>query len=210
MKKPLRTLPPETCGVRLSRRTAVRQVGGWALYIGTVTAAACGRTPLGEPLGGFIPGDDDDDGGTNSPTPTQTLTPTPTPEPCTCEPFTGAPLGLNISAFTTMNMFAVNNTLKLFICRDELGFYAMSDLCTHAGNHILNNGGSSYNTNNLDGGFTCGYHGTHFNSNGMRDSGPAAAGSFLTHYLLTINPGNGELYIELGVIVDPSCRCNPV
>lgn len=203
MKKPLRTLAP-ACGASLSRRSAVKQVGGWMIYLGTVTVAACGRTPLGDPLGDFI-GDDDDDDAVTTLTPTPTAT--PTPEPCECVPFSGSSLGLNASALP-VNAFAVNNGLKIFVCHDADGFYAMSDLCTHAGNHILDNGGSSFNTNNLGGGFRCGYHSSTFSGNGLRTGGPAPVGSFLTHYLLTID-GGGALYINQTVIVDPTCRCTP-
>ena len=84
MKKPLRTLP-RACGPTLSRRSAVRQVGGWTIYLGAVTVAACGRTRFGDPLGTIIPGDDDDDDDIAT-TPTVTLTPTPTPAACTCSP----------------------------------------------------------------------------------------------------------------------------
>jgi Rieske Fe-S protein len=203
MKK-LRTLPPETCGARLSRRTAIRQVGGWTIYLGALTVAACGRTPLGEPLGGFIGDDDDDDAGTTV-TPTPTLSPTPTPEPCTCDPISGAPLSLNVSMLP-VNSFAVKSGLQIFVCHDAAGFYAMSDLCTHAGNHILNNG--TFNTANLANGFRCNYHGSTFDGNGLRSGGPAPAGSYLFHYLVTID-GSGELYIDQTKLVEPSCRCNP-
>lgn len=199
MKKPLRTLPP-ACGASLSRRSAVRQVGGWAIYLGAVTVAACGRTPLGDPLGGFLPGDDDDDVAT---TPTVTLTPTPTPAACTCLPVAGAAVGLNRTD-VPLNAFAVNGGQAVFICHDALGFYAMSDVCTHASTHIIVNG--SFNPGNLSAGFTCGSHGSTFNGEGAQTGIPAPAGSFLTHFLLTVD-GAGDLFLDKAVIVDHTCRC---
>lgn len=204
MKKPLRMLPP-ACGASLSRRSAVRQVGGWAIYLGAVTVAACGRTPLGDPLGGFSPGDDDDDD--TATTPTVTLTPTPTPAACTCTPASGTALGINASAIP-LNGLAVNAGMKLFLCHDAAGYYAMSDRCTHAGLSMLDNGATSYNTNNLAAGFNCGWHGSDFDGQGEQTGGPAPAGSYLTHYLLTID-GTGALYVDLAVIVNYTCRCNP-
>lgn len=203
MKK-LRTLPPETCGARLSRRKAIRQVGGWTIYLGALTVAACGRTPLGDPLSGFIPGDDDDDAATTG-TPTPILSPTPTPEPCTCSPVSGAPVSLNISDLP-LNSFATNAAQGLFICHDAMGFYGMSDLCRHAAEHIIPNG--TFNTSNLSGGFRCNVHGSTYDGNGLRTGAPAPAGAYLYHYLVTID-GTGELYIDQTKVVDPSCRCVP-
>jgi len=205
MKKPLRTLPPACGSKSLSRRNAVRQVGGWAIYLGAVTVAACGRTPLGDPLGGFIPGDDDDDDAAT--TPTTTLTPTPTPLPCTCDPVSGAPLGINASALP-VGAFAVNTGLKLFLCHDAAGFYAMSDLCTHASLHMIDYGAATYNpnTNDLAAGFRCGHQNSRFNAEGAQTQGPAPAGSYLQHYLLTKDAA-GDLFIDVTKIVDFTCRC---
>lgn len=203
MKEPRRPVLP-TCGVRLSRRSAVKQVGGWAIYVGVATVAACGRTPLGDPLGEFIGDDDDDDDAVTTQTPTPTATETPVP--CTCTPVQGALLGLNASD-VDVGTFAVNSALKLFVCHDAAGYYAMSDACTHSGTHIIDNG--SFNPGNLDAGFTCGLHGSHFQGDGLHgssDAGPAPVNSSLVHYLLTID-GAGELYIDLTVVVDRSCRC---
>lgn len=175
------------------------------IYVGTVTVAACGRTPLGDPLGNFIGGDDDDDAVTTlTPTPTAT----PTPEPCECLPFQGSPTGLTVSTLP-VNSFAVNNGLGIFICHDVAGFFAMSDLCVHS-EHLGSNG-STFNTSNLGSGFLCSHAGSRFNGNGEGIGGPADdidPPYQLQHYLLTID-GAGALYLNQTVFVDPTCRCNP-
>ena len=204
MKKPLGVMPP--CGATLPRRAVLRRVGGWVIFGGTVTVSACGRTPLGDPLDGFIPGDDDDDGFT--PTPTPTLTPTPTPEACTCDPVAGSPTGLFVSDLS-VGTFAASAALNTFICRDASGFYAMADNCVHQSSwHIITDGGT-YNPANLAAGFTCGQHGSDYGANGNVTGGPAPAGGFLIHYLLTIHPTTNELHLEKARIVDPTCRCSP-
>lgn len=201
MKKPLRVVPP--CGATLPRRTVLRRVGSWVILTGTVTAAACGRTPLGDPLDGFFPGDDDDDGMT----PTPTLTPTPTPEACSCDPVSGSGTGLFV-ADLAVGSFAASSALSTFICRDDSGFYAMADNCLHtASNHIIDNG--TFNENILAAGFRCNYHGSEYGPNGNVTNGPAPIGGFLIHYLLTIHPTTNELHLDKARIVDPTCRCLP-
>lgn len=204
MKKSLRTLPL-TCGARLSRRSAVRQVGGWAIYLGVATVAACGRTPLGDPLGDFIGDDDDDDAAT-------TLTPTPTatetPIPCSCTPVSGSGTGLNMSDIP-VNSFAVNAGAGIFICHDAAGFFAMSDRCIH--NERMASNGSTYSTSNLGGGFRCSHQNSQFNGNGEGIGGPAGNAEppyNLQHYLLTIDP-SGELFLDQAILVDRFCRCMP-
>lgn len=203
MKKRLGVVPP-ACGATLPRRDVIRRVGSWVIFSGTVTAAACGRTPLGDPIDGIFPGDDDDDDGT-TPSPTQTLTPTPTPEACSCDPVSGSPTGLFV-ADLSVGSFAASSALSTFICRDNSGFYAMADNCLHtASNHIIDNG--TFNESNLAAGFRCNYHGSQYGANGNVTNGPAPLGSFLIHYLLTIHPTTNELHLDKARLVEPTCRC---
>lgn len=186
----------------VSRRTALRRVGGWVVFGGlasiTGLAPACGRTPLGDPLGSGIGPDDDDDGTI----PTGSPTPTPTPEACDCA-LAGAPTGLTIGDLP-INTYAHRPGQGVYLCHDSLGFYAVSVYCTHAGTNM---GAGAGNPGNLGNGWTCPSHGSHFDGNGERTSGPAPDGSVLTHYRVTIEQGTDEIWMDLAVIVEKDCRC---
>lgn len=201
------------CGshpLRVNRRHAVRKLGGWFIFSGLAsmaTASGCGRTPLGDPLGSDIGpgGDDDDDAITTITTTTPPPSPTPTPEPCSCT-LQGASSGLTTSSIAE-NQFAFQPALNLFICHDALGFYCMSDVCPHAGEHIGSAQAGNWNPLNLAGGFRCFKHGSTFDGNGLRTGGPAPVGSNMTHYRLSIESGTNALWYDLAVIVEPDCRC---
>lgn len=195
---------PQVPEVSQERRQAVRQVGGWLIFTGLATIGACGRTPLGDPLGEFI-GDDDDDVLTTG-TPTATPTATGTPAACECPTAAvGSPTGLNVSDFS-VGEYAFNSGLNLFVCRDGAGFYAMTALCTH-NQCVMGTQAGNMDYTNLSGGFSCSCHGSNFNANGERTSGSAPAGSVLNHFRLSID-GTGAIYVDLTPpFEDKDCRC---
>ena len=207
---------PDAAGTEppcIDRRNATRRVGGWLIFGaatgGLATINACGRTPLGEPVGDFIIGDDDDDddGGTTITT-VPTVSGTPTPGVCECPGVeSGSPTGLTTSDLS-VGEYAFHAGLQIFLCRDAGGYYAMSSICTHSSCNMGTQGGNM-DFNNLAGGFSCSCHGSSFNSNGERTGGPAPVGSVMLHFRMSFDAGN-QIYIDkVAPFEDKDCRCTP-
>lgn len=89
----------------------------------------------------------------------------------------------------------------VIVLRDELGFYAMSNRCTHMGCRL---------DCPVDGVSTCNCHGSQFDANGEVLLGPAKQS--LLHYLVSFDCVGGEVRIfvdEEQVVVDRTTRVVP-
>jgi nitrite reductase/ring-hydroxylating ferredoxin subunit len=185
---------PSVCG-QLTRRDAVRQIGGWSILAG----ALGGITVLGQACGPASPAGAQS---TNTPTPTPTGTPVAT---CGCG---ATPSGTNSNLKATdiaLDAIAYNATAQLFILHDANGFYCMDALCTHDGVDIgAHSQGSTWSATDAASGFYCGAHGSRFDRDGAVVNGPA--GSPLPHYQLAID-GSNSFWIDYHKVVTASCRC---
>jgi nitrite reductase/ring-hydroxylating ferredoxin subunit len=101
------------------------------------------------------------------------------------------------SALVTLNhakYFTDNNNYALFVCRDAMGLFAMTAICTHQGCPTL------FRSNQT---FFCPCHGSRFDFVGNVLMGPAAAP--LDHLALCID-GAGNMTVDYNTTVDPSTR----
>lgn len=93
------------------------------------------------------------------------------------------------------DFLASSQVLELFriiLKRDELGFFAMSLICTHQGCLVAQNGEA----------FVCPCHGSNFTLDGKVLNGPAARD--LPFYQLSVI--DGELFVDFGALVGPEWR----
>lgn len=198
----------------VTRREAVRLVGGWAIFVGALGSAA---------LSACGPETPSSNGATSSPTPDASATPTPvasgTPTPsgsptptgtpnaaCSCG---ATPTGTSWHATTLtasqvpLNAVAYNSTNQVFICHDAEGFYCMDSLCPHQGCDIGTSQGH-YTSTNVGAGFVCDCHTSKFDGNGNKISGPTPTG--LPHYGLSTD-STGKFHVNYDLTVDKTCRC---
>ncbi len=82
---------------------------------------------------------------------------------------------------------------RAWLCRDELGFYAIDAHCPHLGCLF----------HPVDEGFVCPCHGSRFNPAGERRVGPAPRG---LHYLYVDLDAAGQLIIRRDRSADPQDR----
>lgn len=102
----------------------------------------------------------------------------------------------NVSALPVGSLQAVSGAPAI-IGRDSGGVYAMTSTCTHEGCDMISQGSISAS------GIYCACHGSHFDVDGNRVSGPA--NSPLTHFEVTVD-ASGEITIHGGTTVDASTR----
>jgi Rieske Fe-S protein len=87
------------------------------------------------------------------------------------------------------------SAMKLFVCRDAGGLYALSAACTHAGVTI--------NFQASTGGFRCFAHGSRFDLGGEVTRGPAR--SPLSHFLVCVG-SDGTVQIDARTTVNAATR----
>ena len=210
----------------ITRREAVRRVGGWVIFLGALGASALGAESCG-------PATPSSEGATSSPTPDQSATPTatdsPTPTPTGTSTASGSPTptgtpssacgcGVNPSGTAwhntslkasqvPLNAVAYNATSQVFICHDAQGFYCMDSLCPHQGCDMGTKSatGSTWSATNLNGGFYCGCHGSTFNANGVAQPGSATSNP-IPHYLLSTD-SSGNFWVDYNTAAAATCRC---
>ena len=86
---------------------------------------------------------------------------------------------------------------QVIIARDALGIYAMTSICTHEFCNMLADGGIEPSQ------IVCGCHKTYFDVVGAVIKGPAKTP--LDHFETVVDDG-GEIFVHLGVVVDPDTR----
>jgi nitrite reductase/ring-hydroxylating ferredoxin subunit len=86
---------------------------------------------------------------------------------------------------------------QLVIGRDNLGVYAMTSICTHKQCNMLADGGI------IPGQVICGCHDSFFDAIGAVVKGPASKP--LVHFETLVDEA-GEIFVQVGAIVDPSTR----
>ncbi len=86
-----------------------------------------------------------------------------------------------------------NDEKKLYIVRDETGFFAMSAVCTHLGCTVLKDAQN----------FLCPCHGAVFDKNGLVTKGPAK--SPLPRFRIVLTEG-GVLQVDIADVVDRNYR----
>jgi nitrite reductase/ring-hydroxylating ferredoxin subunit len=88
----------------------------------------------------------------------------------------------------------VTTLAEFFVCRDNLGLYALTSVCTHAGCTVNATTTPSFN---------CPCHGSTFDYNGGNLLGPATTP--LEHYALCVDR-SGNIFVYPNQIVSPSTR----
>lgn len=167
------------CGLGLSRRDAIRRIGGWTIYAGILGAAAT-LEACGSPAG------------------------PKSSSACDCSTVSGTATGLH-KTDVPVNGVAYNSADGVFVCHDSNGFYAVDAICPHQGCNMGQMGSFGFHGADLGYGFHCNCHGSVFDSNGDRTAGPA---SNLNHFKLSID-GSNALFLDTGTTLsDRTCRCS--
>jgi Rieske Fe-S protein len=109
-----------------------------------------------------------------------------------CTP-SGADTGLLVADFTVGACVAAMNVADTLVLRDDQGFYAMTNRCTHDGCPVPCPVGGT---------ITCPCHGSQFNANGDVLAGPAL--SDLRHYFVSFEcVGDAvKIYVDKAVTLD--------